>query len=246
MNQQRDNFFQEKLKNYQKPAPDAAWNKIEARMQKKTEPRVWLKFAASLLLLLGIGWTLWIINSKPSKQPLTQIKEIQPVPPEKSIKNVDSAISVLPPVIKKQSIENNNIAESQAAATKVILQWKKSIPPPATLEETESEKDTKEDDSIPATPPLKGLPVASSPDVVPVKKTSTITLTFTAEETDKYLNKNALAEATQDEKKSSTFKKLLQKASDLKSNQDPFGDLREKKNEILALNFKNEKRGQNK
>jgi hypothetical protein len=38
----------------------------------------------------------------------------------------------------------------------------------------------------------------------------------------------------------------LQKASDLKSNQDPFGDLREKKNEILALNFKNEKRGQNK
>jgi hypothetical protein len=60
------------------------------------------------------------------------------------------------------------------------------------------------------------------------------------------LDKKALAQATSEEKKSSTFKKLLKKANDLKSNQDPFGDLREKKNEILALNFRNEKRGQNK
>ena len=85
-----------------------------------------------------------------------------------------------------------------------------------------------------------------TPKVAPEKNKSTMTLTFTAEETNKYLDKNALAEATQEDKKSSTFKKLLKKANDLKSNQDPFGDLREMKNEILALNFKNEKRGQNK
>ena len=71
-------------------------------------------------------------------------------------------------------------------------------------------------------------------------------MTITSEETNKYLNENALAEATSEEKKSSTLKKLLKKANDLKNNQDPFGDLRQKKNEILALNFKNEKRGQNK
>ena len=74
-----------------------------------------------------------------------------------------------------------------------------------------------------------------------------ITLVYTAKDVEEYLDKKALAEATSDHKKSSTFKKLLKKANDLTSNQDPFGELRQKKNEILALNFKNEKqRGQNK
>jgi hypothetical protein len=84
------------------------------------------------------------------------------------------------------------------------------------------------------------------PAVETKEKASGITLTITVDEANKYLDKNALAQATSEERKSSTFKKLLKKANDLKSNQDPFGDLREKKNEILALNFKNEKRGQNK
>jgi hypothetical protein len=37
------------------------------------------------------------------------------------------------------------------------------------------------------------------------------------------------------------LRKLLDKAYDLKHNQDPLGDLRQKKNEIFALNFKNDK-----
>jgi hypothetical protein len=74
-----------------------------------------------------------------------------------------------------------------------------------------------------------------------------ITLVFTADEADGYLDKKALTEATSDDKKPSTLKKLLKKAHDLKNNQDPLGELRQKKNEILALNFKSEKeRGQNK
>jgi hypothetical protein len=54
-----------------------------------------------------------------------------------------------------------------------------------------------------------------------------------------------LAEATPELKKPSTLKKLLDKAYDLKHNQDAFGELRQKKNEILALNFKNEKQQRN-
>jgi hypothetical protein len=246
MNQQPDNFFQEKLKHYQKPVPTAAWNKIEVGIQKKTDPRIWLKFAASVLLLVGIGYALWVSNSKPSTQPLTQIKASQPVLPEKNIKKVDSAILVLPPIVKDQSIESKRMAESRTTTTKAILQRKKFVPSPAASGEVDQEKNADGGNAIPETSPAEDLSPASSHNVATSKKTSTITLTFTAEETDKYLNKNALAEATQDQKKSSTFKKLLQKANDLKSNQDPFGDLREKKNEILALNFKNEKRGQNK
>jgi CRISPR/Cas system CSM-associated protein Csm2 small subunit len=75
-----------------------------------------------------------------------------------------------------------------------------------------------------------------------------VTLVFTAEEVnEKYLDKKALAEATSNEKKTSMLRKLYDKAYDLKHNQNPFGDLRQKKNEILALNFKSEKqRSQNK
>jgi hypothetical protein len=54
-------------------------------------------------------------------------------------------------------------------------------------------------------------------------------------------------DATPEDKKPSTLKKLLRKANELTNNQDPLGDLRQKKNEILALNFKSDKqRGQNK
>ncbi len=74
-----------------------------------------------------------------------------------------------------------------------------------------------------------------------------ITLVFTAEEVDEYLVKKEIAKATSDGKKTSTLMKVLKKASNLKNNQDPLGELRQKKNEILALNFKSEKqRGQNK
>lgn len=73
-----------------------------------------------------------------------------------------------------------------------------------------------------------------------------MTLVFNARETEAYLDKNSVDDATEEGKDASTFKKLLQKARDLKTNQDPLGDLRLKKNEILALNFKNDKRGQNK
>jgi hypothetical protein len=79
-------------------------------------------------------------------------------------------------------------------------------------------------------------------------KTSHISIVITATEADeKYLNKKSLADATSEEKKSSTLRKLLDTAYDLKNNQEPFGDLRQKKNEILALNFKSDKqRSQNK
>lgn len=73
-----------------------------------------------------------------------------------------------------------------------------------------------------------------------------ITLIYTAAEVnEKYLEKRSVAQATLEEDKTSTLKKLLDKAYDLKNNQDPLGDLRQKKNEILAFNFKGDKQRKN-
>ncbi len=73
-----------------------------------------------------------------------------------------------------------------------------------------------------------------------------VTIVFTAEEVnEKYLAKNTEAQATPVGEETSGLRKLLDKAYDLKHNRDFLGELRQKKNEILAMNFKNDKRTQN-
>jgi hypothetical protein len=69
-----------------------------------------------------------------------------------------------------------------------------------------------------------------------------MTIVFSAEEVnEKYLDKKGMADATPESKAASSLRKLLDKAYALKHNQDPMGELRQKKNEILAFNFKDDK-----
>lgn len=96
------------------------------------------------------------------------------------------------------------------------------------------------------TPPNPEIKIAENVTEVSVmsREATGVTLVYSAEDVSVYLNKNPDDEATVDDKKQSTLKKLLQKANDLTTNQDPVGELRQRKNEILALNFKNDKREQ--
>ena len=247
--QQPDNFFREKLADYHKPAPVGAWDRIESSL-KKTDPKfAWWKVAASLLLLTAVAYVLWLQTSTPNTQPLSQTRPETESPSEKTIDpKIDPSEKALDPDESKN--EQASIAigtkDKKSSDTKVR-------PKPARAHR----KQSSEVASILLPAPEENFqsvetptPETGSSEVVPstqpVKKSPSITMTITVEETDKYLDKNALAEATSKERKSSTFKKLLKKANELTTNQDPFGDLRVKKNEILALEFKNDKRGQNK
>lgn len=252
MNQQQpDNFFREKLNKYQKPAPQGAWNKIESALEKKTEPKFfWWKIAAVFLLVAGAGYVLWNDNTNSGPPPLAQAEQ-QPL---KDTDHLDK-----PKIPEKSSQANrdnlagDNLKKDKAGKTGVVRQQqqpkKVDREPIREVQDDELVVPAKivqgEHDRLAQEVPLEAV----SPTVErenPAEARSTVTLTFTSEETSQYLNKNALAEATSNEKKPSNLKKLLQKANDLKSNQDPFGDLRERKNEILALSFKTDKRGQNK
>ena len=244
MNQQQpDNLFREKLQHYQKPAPAGAWNRIESALEKKTKrDYLWWKVAASLLLVAGGTYLFW--SHKPvDKQPLarteTQAKEtphtVEPKIPETPVENQSKQLQ----------------KESKAGLTTDRPGKKRSSS--ATKEEViKLSTITNQDTTVPVDPPMDTEstfidPVTPTVDKVRENETKpTITLTISSEESNQYLNKSALAEATSSEKKPSTLKKFLKKANDLKSNQDPFGDLRERKNEILALNFKSDKREQNK
>jgi hypothetical protein len=248
-NQQPDKFFREKLADYHKPAPVGAWDKIESSLKKTESKFAWWKVAASLLLLTAIAYVLGLQTSGPSTQPITQTQPGVESPVAKSID---------PKIDSSEKSQNPDELQTEQASIAIGAKDKKSSDKkvrPNTVrphkknssEFTSIVPASHEENSQPVeTPSPETVSSQVVPSVPSIKKYSSITMTITTKETDKYLDKNALAEATSKERKSSTFKKLLKKANELTTNQDPFGDLRVKKNEILALEFKNDKRGQNK
>lgn len=261
MNQQPDKFFRDKLENYQQPAPPRAWDKIEAELEKKTHKGLWWKIAASLLLTALVSYTLWIGMSKPhttqtatATKPETE-KPVQQAPSATTPKD-ESTTPAISPSEKKDPASAGVALESKRNRA-VTGTHKKELPRRAEKKEASAPTEVSPDEpaythdvvnsvAVETTTPQTSAPVVAETRAPANAGPKKVVITITAAESEKYLDKVALAEATSDEKKPSTFQKLLKKADDLKNNQDPFGELRQRKNEILALNFKNEKRGQNK
>lgn len=247
MNQQPDKLFREKLEGLNKPVPSHVWQRVEARLDKKNNSTLWLKVAASLTLVAAASILLWFgqgddqtqvavvkapVQKPSNNQPAEIVKKI--AAPAEKISAPEKTDNILPRerVAEKKStrvkhrIEKNEIKNAPV----VVLEEKVEIVQQETVVQHET-----------------AVVPSNTTASVPAEQTDGVRLVITAEEANKkYLN-NPLTEATSDEKKPSTLRKLLSKAYELKHNQDPFGDLRQKKNEILALNFKGEKqRSQNK
>lgn len=238
MNQLPDDLFREKLERLQKPVPATAWERIAAAQNKKENSRLWLKIAASLLLLALVIYAQW--PDAPANQKVSELlSEETTVKPD----------NTLPPI--REYSEANNTDTNEPSA-------KKKESPPAPVDEQRQLKkvmasetrNNLESATLSAQVIDEELPEVSDTTMLEpsyVQTSETITMVFTAKEVDGYLEKKEISKATSDPKKPSTWKKLLKKANDLTNNQDPFGELRQKKNEILALNFRNDKqRGQNK
>lgn len=261
MNQQPDKFFRDKLENYQQPAPSRAWDKIEAELEKKTHKGLWWKIAASLLLTAVVSYTLWIGMTKPNTtQTATATKSETEKPvqkePSPTTPTAESTTPATSPTTKKDPASAGVALESKRNHTRTHVH-KAELPRQAEKQEAPESTDVPPGDqahihdvvnsvAIDTSTPQSSAPVVAETSAPANAGPKKMVITITAAESEKYLDKVALAEATSNEKKPSTFQKLLKKADDLKNNQDPFGDLRQRKNEILALNFKNEKRGQNK
>jgi hypothetical protein len=247
MNEQPDKFFQEKLYNYQRPVSPEVWKRI-ARKRKEGNSIKWLRVAAAIPLLAVAGFLLFPVNTKEpqtaiigenevkasnsasqhddastadqtlSNETLEQITSATPGPGKKDIPHKN---------VKKQKITSPQIKPS---ADQEIIDATDPVPVPS---ETDEAIDESADN-------LLRQVASSAPSAQRERKT--VTIVFSAEEVnEKFLNKSAVAEATPPAKETSTFRKLLDKAYDLKHNQDPLGELRQKKNEIFALNFSGER-----
>jgi hypothetical protein len=242
MNQQPDKLFRDKLQSFQTPAPSGAWNRIEANLDKKNDKILWFRIAASLLLVAIAAYLLWPANSINTPQPelAGKTKNQEIVTPEQ--KKEEQIVAPVP-------VQENKIAKKEAAPRKRTITKQRDVineqaQDVERIDETsiaQNANTSVENNTAVDTQAISTLSETQTA-VVAVAETQKVKIIFSAEEVDnKYLDKKALAEATSDEKKSSTLKKLLDKAYDLKYNQDPFGDLRQKKNEILALNFRTDK-----
>lgn len=262
MKQQPDELFHNKLKDFSKTVPPAAWDRIDAGMGGKKLPYFRLAAAASFLLISIATYLLWPVHS--DQPELTSKIENQKREYEDTLIQepyTDEPAEAIPSneqsqfITKKIETQEDIVAETRKKNSRKVLpntQRQKSGSDTETKAEVIDEKEISEEillaEVIPAEPKTenfdKGDHINSSEKIV---KDDHIRIVLSAEETNEYLEINSIAEATPSEKKTSTLRKVLKKASDLKTNQDPFGDLRQMKNEILALNFKSDKqRGQNK
>ena len=251
MNQQPDKLFREKLDGYQKPAPASAWEKIAAAQSKKNDKWLWLKIAASIAFVAVIGYMSW---PEPKTENISQESSTKPAE-EKTSEQVPP-ISEKIADVKTETTKLSVNSDKESAQISKRKNSVKKMPPPKDDVKNQNVAETTKEEILPLQSETENdiasvetitQPQIETASVATETEPQKITLVYTAKDVEEYLDKKSLAEATSDSKKSSTLKKLLKKANDLTNNQDPFGELRQKKNEILALNFKNEKqRGQNK
>ncbi|MEO8470779.1 MAG: hypothetical protein ABI477_01260 [Chryseolinea sp.] len=249
MNQQPDKFFRDKLEGYQRPAPDAAWDKIISAERKKKHAALWLRIAASILPLMVAGYIMWSIERTLDSAPLARNNNNdKPVVQESSTASVDSGktkdvspahLNNVPPSAEptktSESVLTNRIEKTFPKSN-----GRPSVNKNVKIKETLNE--IRKEEVAQSIPRIENSPIASMSNEVGAadfntKERETMTLVYTTSDVSQYLDKNIDDDATSNAKKPSTLKKLLMKANDL-SAQDPFGELRQKKNEILALNFK--------
>lgn len=256
MNQQPDQFFRNKLHGYEKPVSSDIWNRVSGNLPKQNHQMFWLRIAAGAALLITASILIVRFpngNENPmasqSDRPLNEsqnAKKTQPGLPE----------TQAPPA--HEGSEKPGLPAIAGSEKKDVFQSRKE--PKRSTPAIPSESILENNPGAPAGhkptdgPLLAGNPNSPEESTAVIEAAVTepivdenITIILSSQEVNqKYLKKkNTEAQATSEVKESSGLRKLLDKAYDLKHNQDPFGDLRQKKNEILARNFKNNKRNEN-
>jgi hypothetical protein len=229
MTSQPDKLFREKLENLSTPAPVVAWSRIEAGLDKPVRSFWWLKVAASITLVSVAAFLLW-----PSAT--IQQTEIASLPtPSKSLSSPiasKSESSVTPN--QTVTIESNKLETNHA---------KKEISKVENLrtEELLAEVIAVETEVISTENSVTETIVQVEPIVE-----SSQTIIYSEEEVNaKFLKKELVAEATTEEKKTSGIQKLIGVAYNLASAEPGLGNIRQRKDEVLALNFRDKKQGQN-
>lgn len=232
MKQHPDNLFREKLEQHTLTAPQNAWSRIEKKMPASHKTFfVWKVAAAILIPALSIALLI------PGKTPTQSLALTNNAAVEKQ-KNDKVQTSEIPSAPKKKEEFKKVVTGAQLA-----VQEESS---PSSIdralvksEEILAEEKTESIASLEVNEQPADLieVVVTEPIVHPVvvsDEPTTIVLTA-AEVNTKYLLSPS-AQATSEAETTSSFRKLIDKAASFKNNTSGLAELRQKKNEMLALN----------
>jgi hypothetical protein len=229
MTSQTDKLFRDKLENLQRTAPEAAWEKIETGLDKTKNKFRWMKIAAGLLLLSVGTFILWpkTISENPELSVIKNTVIPKVASPQKKNAEVISPSTSTQQRVKQKSItpKNTSTKESNPALVAELTQPEKT------------NLNTSLNESIEEATTIQ----VASIETNSTQESSSKKIVYTADEVNaKYLRKKLPTEATPEAKKTSGIQKLMGLAYNLKNTDNGLGDLRQKKDEILALNFLNE------
>jgi hypothetical protein len=220
-----DKLFKSKLEDHQLAPSTKAWEKLESNLSKKNRTIIWFRMAAVLALMgmLTVAVLNW--NSSDENSPLTTTdqpvegKEIEQKPPLPEKKNEELIKPGIEQTNKKKPIPTQLMTkptENLAASEQVTEVVKKEE-----LIDT-SVASLKEEAIEPFAEEKKAIVLVYSLPTLPAKQTAT-------------------TEVAQVEVEQTGIQKIWEAAKDVKNSDNPWGDLREVKNELLALDFKKDK-----
>ena len=245
MNQQPDKLFRDKLYGHGSPVSPDAWHKVASNIRKTSSRGLWLKVAATILTVITTGIFLHsVVTDKAS----TVVSETTRTYPEKRTtpqSGPDTTNTLRqPPIEAVDTGGTSSKTPSVAQSARPKLEKDEQVRP----------TEPRTNNRLPVVESRVAEPVALaqaeseapaetvSPHTEPAPARKSVTIVFTSEEVNqKYLRRPVEAHATSEEKEASTLKNLLDKAIELKHNQDPLGELRQRKDQILAMNFNKDK-----
>ena len=239
MKQQPDSFFREKLEQHSMPAPINAWSRIEKEIPaSKNTYFIWKVAAAILLLVVSIALLLPERLTKQEPSTLSLVTSPKQTPTQEKTNAVD---------IKKESAvvinetERNNKKKKQTktvedTASLSVLNNSEEIP---SLEEVaiEQEYSITVATTVLTTETSEALHQEPVQEIVSSVSEEHNTIVIAASEANqKYLRSSSAYQATLETENTSSFRKLIDKAAAFKNNSSGLAELRQKKNEMLAVN----------
>ena len=222
-----DKLFRDKLAGHREVPSAAAWNKVEAKLAKKNNRLIWWRIAAVLALAALLSLALLKYPTQTGASELT-VKE-----PEKTIAPAEAPeatakVEVPAPTVEPTPtpVEVPGINRTRRVAKVSAKPSKKEVHADLTPELAVAEVNIKE--TVEAAPAVSDTPAKAS-----------VVLTYTLPSIKPSTSETANAAVDAEPQKG--IQKLWEAAKVVKNSDNPWGELREAKNELLAFEFKKDK-----
>jgi hypothetical protein len=210
-----DKLFKEKLEADTLQPSAQAWEKIESHLSKKNKMVVWLRVAAAIALL-GL-LTFAALNWGVYKAPKTELVKEEVKPQEK------------PTVVPEEKKEEKKLV-AEAPAPKKKQKLERAVTPVAPMEQEVAIVEEK------INTPLTDR-IDNTDQVIEKKAEKPITLVYSLPT----IKKEAPVEPVAAETKKTGLERVLEIAKEVKNADNPLGELRDAKDNILAFEFKKDK-----